>query len=378
VLPLQNLKVLDLSRQLPGPFCSMLLGDLGADVLMISNPRDPLGIGIPFLARNKRSMTLNLKVPQGRDLFLDLAREVDVVLEGYRPGVPARLGIDYETLRERNPRLIYCAISGFGQDGPYRDRVGHDINYLAYAGVLNFVGAAGGPPVVPGVQIADIAGGALMAAVGILAAVIAREHGGGGQFIDIAMLDGSLACNAYHVLLYQLFGRLPQRGGEQLTGRYPCYAVYETRDGRHLTVGAYEPHFWATLCHHLGRADFIEAQWDEGERREAMFAFFRTAFREKTLAEWVSELAEKEICFAPVNTLEETFADPQLRHRGMLVEMDTPTGRSVVIGTPLKLSETPASLRTPPPRFGEHTDDVLATLGVAPDRRVALREAGVV
>ena len=277
-LPLGTLKLLDLSRQLPGPFCSTLLADLGADVLMVGNPNDPLGTGIGFLARNKRSMTLNLKTDVGREILLRLAAEADVLLEGYRPGVPQRLGIDYETLRARNPRLIYCSISGYGQDGPYRDRVGHDVNYLGYAGVLNFIGEAAGPPVLSGVQIADIAGGGLMAAVGILTAVIAREQTGRGQFVDIAMLDGSVSCNAYHILLYLLSGRLPQRGGEQLTGRYPCYAVYRTRDGRHVTVGAFEPHFWATLCRHFGREDFIESQWDDGARREEMFAFFRNAF----------------------------------------------------------------------------------------------------
>lgn len=377
-LPLGNIKTLDLSRQLPGPFCSALLADLGADVLAIANPKDPLGTGIPFLARNKRSMTLNLKHAAGVDILRRLASETDVVLEGYRPGVPARLGIDYETLRVRNPRLIYCSISGYGQDGPYRDRVGHDINYIGYAGVLNFIGAAGGPPVVPGVQIADIAGGGLMAAVGILAAVIAREQTGRGQFVDVSMLDGTVSCNAYHVLMYLLTGRLPQRGGEQLTGRYPCYAVYETRDGRHVTVGAFEPHFWATLCRHFGREDFIEPQWDEGAKREEMFAFFRAAFRRKTLTEWMHELADEPICFGPVNTLDETFADPQLRHRQMLVEMDGPTGRSVVIGTPIKLSETPASLRTPPPVFGAHTDAVLAALGYSAAEIAALRAQGVV
>jgi crotonobetainyl-CoA:carnitine CoA-transferase CaiB-like acyl-CoA transferase len=378
MLPLQSVKVLDLSRQLPGPFCSMLLADLGADVLVIANPSDPLGIGIPFLARNKRSMTLNLKAPAGRDILLRLARDADVVLEGYRPGVPQRLGIGYDTLRAANPGLIYCSISGFGQDGPYRDRVGHDVNYLGFAGVLNFVGEAGGPPVIPGVQIADIAGGGLMAAVGILAAIVARGQTGRGQFVDIAMLDGSFACNAYHVLLYQLFGRLPQRGGEQLTGRYPCYAVYETRDARHVTVGAYEPHFWSTLCRHFGRQDYIECQWSDGAKRDEMFAFFRNAFRQKTLAEWLRELGEQDICFGPVNTLDEAFADPQLRHRGMIIETESSDGRTTVVGTPIKLSETPASVRTPPPGFGEHTDGVLAALGYDAGGIAALRAQGVV
>jgi crotonobetainyl-CoA:carnitine CoA-transferase CaiB-like acyl-CoA transferase len=371
--PLAGLRLLDLSRQLPGPFCSTLLADLGMDVLTIAAPDDPFGIGIPFLARTKRSMTLNLKSDAGRDIFLRLAAEADVVLEGFRPGVTARLGIDYETLRARNSRLIYCAISGFGQDGPYRDRVGHDVNYLGYAGVLNFIGQSGGPPVIPGVQIADIGGGALMAAMGILAAVIARDGTGRGQLVDVAMLDGALAWNVYHILLAQL-GDLPARGHEQLTGYHPCYAVYETRDGRHVTIGAYEPHFWANLCRHFGREDFVDRQWADGPAREEMFAFFRAAFRQKTLAEWRQELGDVEICFGPVNTLEETFADPQVRHRQMIVDV----GGLKAPAPPIKLSETPASVRSAPPRFGEHTESVLATLGFGPEEIAALRTGGVV
>jgi len=375
---LGQLKVLDLSRQLPGPFCSMLLADLGADVLCIASPGDPMGTGIPFLARNKRHMTLNLKTEAGRDLLLRLADEADIVLEGYRPGVPQRLGIDYETLRQRNPALIYASISGYGQDGPYRDRVGHDVNYLGYAGVLNFIGEAGGPPVIPGVQIADIAGGALMAAVGILAAVVSRQQTGRGQFVDIAMLDGALACNAYHILMWFVQGRLPERGGEQLTGRFPCYAVYETRDGRHVTVGAFEPHFWATLCRELGHEELIATQWDEGPARDEAFRTLRATFRGATLAEWMERLGEKQICFGPVNNLEETFRDPQLLHRGMVLEVDGPMGKTPSIGTPIKLSETPASIRTPAPYFGQHTDEVLTALGLDATAIARLRDAGVV
>jgi crotonobetainyl-CoA:carnitine CoA-transferase CaiB-like acyl-CoA transferase len=227
------------------------------------------------------------------------------------------------------------------------------------------------------VQIADIAGGALMATVGILSAVIARMQTGTGQFVDVSMLDGSLSCNAYHILMYQLTGQLPQRGGEQLTGRYPCYAVYETRDGRHVTVGAFEPHFWTTLCRHFDREDFIPRQWD-ADACEEMFAFFRAAFRQKTMVEWVAELADQDICFGPVNTLDETFADPQLRQRSMLVEMKGPQGTSTVLGTPIKLSDTPATLRTPPPGFGEHTDSVLGGLGFSTAEIAYLRAAGVV
>ena len=389
--PLSGVRVLELAHLIAGPICGMYLADMGADVVKVESREAPdagrsvypramrNGEGALHMTvnRNKRAICLDVKQPAGRDAFRRLAAWADIIIEGFRGGVAERLGIDYDSVKTANPRLIYCSISGYGQDGPYRDRVGHDINYLGYAGVLNFVGEAGGPPVVPGVQIADIAGGALMAAVGILTAVIARQQTGRGQFVDIAMLDGSMACNAYHTLMWFLSGQLPQRGREQLTGHYPCYAVYETRDGRHVTVGAFEPHFWATLCRHFDHEDFIARQWDETAREE-MFAFFREAFRAKTLDEWMRELAAQEICFGPVNTLEETFADPQLRHREMIVEMQTPGGASLLPGTPIKLSETPGSVRTPPPGFGEHTETVLRGLGLPADEIERLRTESVI
>ena len=371
--PLAGLRLLDLSRQLPGPFCSTLLGDLGMHVLTIASPSDPFGIGIPFLARNKRSMTLNLKSAAGREIFLRLIADADVVLEGFRPGVMQRLGLDYAVLNARNPRLIYCAITGYGQDGPYRDRVGHDVNYLGYAGVLNFIGPAEGAPVIPGVQIADIGAGSSMAALGILAAIVARQQTGRGQLVDIAMLDGAVMWNAYHLLLHQL-GQSPQRGTAQLTGRYPCYAVYETRDHRYVTVGAYEPHFWATLCRHFGREDFIDRQWDESARTD-MLAFFQAAFRQRTLAEWLAELGEKEICFGPVNEIEDVFRDPQVMHRHMFAAVgDGPP----MVSHPIKLSDTPAALRSRPPKFGEHTDPVLRDLGYDDEQISALRAEKIV
>jgi crotonobetainyl-CoA:carnitine CoA-transferase CaiB-like acyl-CoA transferase len=375
--PLAHLRMLDLSRQLPGPFCSTLLADLGMDVLTVGAPRDPMGGGIPFLNRNKRSMTLNLKTPAGREIFRRLAAGTDVVLEGGRPGVAARLGVDYPTLAALNPRLVYCSISGYGQDGPYRDRVGHDVNYLGFAGVLDVIGPPDGPPVIPGVQIADIGGGALMAVAGILAAITARERTGRGQLVDVSMLDGAFAWTVYQALLRSLDGRPPRRGTAQLTGRFACYNVYETRDGRYVTIGAYEPHFWATLCRRFGREDFVRAQWDEGQR-EAQLAFFRARFREKTLAEWLADLGDTEICFGPVNTLDDAFADPQLRHRGMTVEIATPGGPMQAPGVPVKLSDTPGGIRTPPPAYGGDTERVLEGLGLSAAEIARLRAEGTI
>ena len=376
-LPLGRFRMLDLSRQLPGPFCSTLLADLGMDVLVVTAPRDPFGIGIPFLARNKRSMTLDLKTDAGRDVFLRLVDGADVLLEGFRPGVMRRLGFDWEVLRARNPRLVYCAISGYGQDGPYRDKVGHDVNYLGYAGVLEYAGAPDGGPMIPPVQVADVGAGSLMAAVGILSALMARDETGRGQMVDISMLDGAAAWNVCHQTIHWFSGQLPKRGQEQLTGHWPCYHVYQTRDDRWVTVGAYEPHFWATLCRHFGRVEFIPDQFSES-RRDEMLAFFRAAFREKTMAEWLAELEHLDICFGPVLNIEEAYDDPQLRHRGMVVEMDTPSGRQRYIGSPVKLSDAPPTLRTPPAAFGEHTDAVLRDLGYTPGDIASLRSRGVI
>ncbi|HEX7410493.1 MAG TPA: CaiB/BaiF CoA-transferase family protein [Candidatus Binatia bacterium] len=372
--PLRNVKLLDLSRQLPGPFCSMMLADLGVDVLVVAAPNDVMGIGLALAQRNKRSMTLNLKSPEGKKIFDRLAQDADIILEGFRPGVTERLGIDYAKMSALNPRLVYCSISGYGQDGPYRDKVGHDINYLGYAGVLGVSGAAGGPPTIMPVQVADIGGGALMATVGILAALLARQHTGRGQFIDISMMDGSISWNVFHTLIYLVTGQQPERGLNRLTGHNPCYAVYETKDGKYVTVGALEEHFWRNLCVALGVEEFIPDQFAEGERREEMFRVIRQKFKSKTQAEWLKELEPIDICFGPVNSIADTFADPQAQARHMVQEVAGQT----LVGSALKLSDTPTVQLTPPPQFGQHTDEVLANLGYSDAAIQALRSQRVV
>jgi crotonobetainyl-CoA:carnitine CoA-transferase CaiB-like acyl-CoA transferase len=355
----------------------MMLADMGADVLLVASPTDPMGTGMSVLARNKRSMTLNLKAPEGRDVFAKLARNADVVLEGFRPGVVTRLGVDFETLRKDNPRLVYCSLSGYGQTGPYRDLVGHDVNYLGYAGVVGLTGNQAGPSLA-GVQIADVGGGALMAAVGILTALVARGRTGEGQLVDISMLDGSIAWNAFHWLVYFSSGQVPRRGETTLTGATPSYAIYECRDGKYLTIGALEGHFWKALCGKLGRPEYVAQQFPAANEREEVFAFFRAKFKERTRDEWLREFEGTDICVGPVNDLAETERDPQVRAREMIVEIDTPSGKQKTLGIPIKLSATPGTVRTPPPAFGQHTDQVLGGLGYSAQDIERLRSAGIV
>jgi len=376
---LAGVRVLDLSRLLPGPYCSMILADHGADVLRIEARRfayaEPLPM--PTLHRNKRHMSLNLKTGEGRDIFYRLAREADVVLEGFRPGVTARLGVDYETLHALNPRLVYCSISGYGQAGPRRDVVGHDVNYLAYGGMLSLMGLPDAPPLIPGTQVADLLGG-FNAAVGILLALVARERTGQGQYVDIAMTDGILAALPVAATLYWLTGQPPAPADWLLAHHYPWYNTYETADGKYLAVGAIESHFWRALCEHLGAPQYAALQYD-AERREEMVAFLRDTFKEKTRDEWLAELGHLDVCVAPVLELPEALADEQTQAREMTLTVTHPTlGEMPLLGVPIKLSGTPGAVRAPAADFGAHTRDVLHELGYSDSEIEQLQAKGVV
>ena len=250
---LAGIKVLDLSRLLPGPYCSMVLADHGAAVIAVEDRRFLAdGLFLNNVNRNKRHMTLNLKSKEGMEIFFRLAKEADVVLEGFRPGVVDKLGVGYDAVCKVNPKIIYCSITGFGQNGPFRERVGHDANYLSFAGVLDLIGEAKRPPSIPGVQIADIAGGGMNAVIGILLALFARENTGKGQYIDISMTDGVVGMLPLVQFFQNLTGKAPARGNALLSHRYACYNTYETADGRYLSIGAVEHRFWKQLCELLG------------------------------------------------------------------------------------------------------------------------------
>lgn len=375
---LTGIRVLDLSRLLPGPYCSMILADHGAEVVAIEDRRFGAdGMYFRDLYRNKRHLSLNLKTGEGREIFFRLAQDADVILEGFRPGVVERLGVDYRSVAEINPRIVYCAITGYGQTGPMRDRPGHDVNYLSCAGVLDLIGEKDRPPAIPGVQIADIAGG-MNGVVGILLALLARERTGRGQYVDISMTDSLLGFLTLPVLLSRLAGGRFERSDNLLSHRYACYNTYETADKRYLAIGAVERRFWRNLCEHLRVPEYSELQYDE-ESRQEITACLRALFRQKTLAEWDAELCRIEVCHSAVRTLDEVLRDPLFAERGMVVERLERDGRKVgSLGIPVKLSETPGTFRTPPVDFGENTGELLREIGYSDETIEDYRTRGIV
>ncbi|MGQ9693697.1 MAG: CaiB/BaiF CoA transferase family protein [Thermodesulfobacteriota bacterium] len=377
---LAGIRVLDLSRLLPGPYCSMILADLGAEVLRIEDKRFAAeGPGMPTVMRNKRHMTLNLKNPRGQEIFYSLAQRADVILEGFRPGVAARLGIDYPRLKKINESIIYCSLSGYGQDGPYKDMVGHDINYLSFAGILSLNREMGRKPVIPPIQIADIAAGGMFAALGIMAALIYRQKSGQGQYIDIAMLDGLIAMLPFLATLCWESTEELKGITTLLSGRFPCYNIYETKDGQYISIGALEHRFWVNLCRKLGREDFIPYQFASGEKREEIFRFLQNTFQQKTREEWMMELRDVDVCLGKVLSLDEALNDPQVKHRKMVVEfLDSQKGRQRYLASPIKLSATPPSIWQAAAEFGEHTEEVLRELGLGQAEIKKLKEEGVV
>jgi alpha-methylacyl-CoA racemase len=384
--------VLDLSRLLPGGFCSLMLADFGADVLKVEDTgmgdyirwsppyyegADDSAKSALFLAlnRGKRSIRLNLKEEAGREVLMRLVREHDVLLESFRPGVMERLGLGYERLREENPRLVYCAISGYGQDGPYTERSGHDMNYLGLNGLLGLTGDAGGPPVQAGGQIADLGGGALMAAFGIMAALRERERSGEGQLVDVSMFDGSLSWLALVAAKYLADGAVPRRGEPELSGGLICYRPYACRDGW-VTLGALEPKFWQAWCRGVGREELVEKQF-ERPGSEA-HAEVERIFLERTRDDWRAFASEHDCCLEPVLDLGEALDSELVRAREMVVQLDQPGATSPVslLGVPVKLSRTPGAPAGPGPALGEHTSAVLASLGYSDEEIATLLESG--
>jgi len=379
--PLEGVRVLDLTQLYPGPLCTMILADLGAEVIKV----EPPGTGdharaFRFLFnqinRNKKSIALNLKDLRAQEALQRLARTADVLVEGFRPGTTARLGVDYETLKAINPKIIYCSISGFGQDGPYRDRPGHDINYLALGGVLGLTRDNEGEPVVLGFEVADITS-ALNSVIAIQAALLAREKTGEGQFVDISMLDCVVALLHNSIGPYLETGDVPTMNPLHAT---PHYGIYKTADGEYLVLGiAHEDWFWNGLCDALGMEDAKDLNTIERiARREELQPRVAEAFLGRPLAEWLTILTENDVPHAPLAGIKEALDDPQVRHRNMVIEIKDQENTVKQLGSPYKLCDTPPRFETPPPGLGEHTDTLLAEAGYDTGQIAELRETGAV
>ena len=392
---LDGIKVLELARVPPAELPGMFLADMGADVLKIETPPEEREddatrrrAAFVYVNRNKRSLALNLKATEGQAIFKRLATTADVIVEGFRPGVMKRLGADYESIKALNPRVIYCSLSGFGQNGPYRDFPAHDGNYLSLAGVLALIGEPGRKPVFPLNLVADYAGASMHGALGIMLALFARERTGRGQLVDVSYLDTSVALLAAtpNMRFFWSDGLAPKRGEGFLGGSYPYYAVYETRDGKLLTIGCTEPWLWANFCKAIDRPDFIEfsrqpdqyvraANQQEVRCREEIEAIMRTRTRD----EWYDYLTKADVCVGKVYDPHEMVRDPQVQAREMVVEINHPRhGKVTQFGQPIKLSDTPGGARTAAPYSGEHTDQVLRELGMSGSEIEKLRATKVV
>lgn len=389
--PLEGIKILDLTRLLPGAFCTMFLADFGADVLKVEDTVqgdymrfippyvDNEGVQFMTLNRNKKSMKLNLKTNEGKEIFKKLVKEYDVLVEGFRPGVMDKLGVGYETLKKENPKLIYCAITGYGQTGPYKDKAGHDNNYISLAGILELAGKSGGEASLLPVQVADLGGGALMAAIGVLTAIIGRQKSGEGTFVDISMQDGALSWMSAIVAKYLVDKEMPERGELYLNGALLAYDVYPTKDGRFMSVGALEPKFWETFCKAINRADIIPEFMANGERKKQLREEIRAIFKSKTQKEWVEFFKGMEVCCEPAKTIPEVLEDAHLKERNMFIDVPAPSGTMTKqVNNPIKFSTVSDIKRKPSPKLGEHTQEVLKTLGYSEEELREFQNKGVV
>ncbi|TKG71150.1 CaiB/BaiF CoA transferase family protein [Prauserella endophytica] len=392
---LGHLKVIDLTQVMAGPYCCQLLGDLGADVVKVepvgkgdatrqaTGHRLPHGESAAFLAvnRNKRSIALDLKSDRGREAFYRLVRDADVVVESFRPGVAAKLGVDYPSLKAVNERIVYASISGFGQTGPYAGRPGYDLIAQAMSGVMSVTGDAGGDPVKSGVPVADMSAG-LFCAVGILSACLSREVTGQGQAIDTSLYDAALALSIWETSELWATGEAPGRLGSAHRVNAP-YQALPTRDG-HLTVGANNDRLWQRMCAVLGREDLLADErfagnTDRVRHREELAAELSTTLKERDTDEWVDALLEAGVPAGPIRDYAQSCSDPHTLAREMVVELDHPTeGKVRSLGIPVKLSGTPGSIRRVAPALGEHTDELLRAAGWTDEEIATLRAEGAV
>lgn len=404
MLALEGIRILDLTHLVPGALCTMILADLGADVIKVGTATglNARGTGVmakltadeekkvaafDALNRNKQSIGLNLKSDKGREIFHKLAQTADVVVEGFRPGVMKRLGIDYRTIRKINPRIVYCSLSGYGQDGPYSSFSGHDINYISIAGALNIIGESSRPPAVPLNLLADFAGASLHGAIGILTALVARGKTGKGQYVDISYTDGAMSLMTWFISSYFAGGCKFNRGETWLHGAYPYYSIYKTKDNKYISIGCVEPWFWENLCRALGREEYIPycispehfLHKPKGKKWAEISSYLKKVFLTRSRDEWFEFLTGKDVPVGKIYTFEEVFNDPQVLHRQMVLEIDHPTlGKVKQPGIAVKLSDTPGKVRKLAPITGENTEEILRELGYNKSQIGKLRQSKVI
>ncbi len=381
---LKNIRVLDLTRLLPGPLVTLFLADLGAEVIKIedtdqgdylrqmSEIDSTRGSLFEALNRDKKGIRLNLKVKQGVEVFKRLSKYADIVVEGFRPGVMDRLGVGYDAISQINPSIIYCSITGYGKDGPYAKKAGHDLNYMGISGVLGVTGTID-KPVIPGVQIGDIGGGSFTAFGSIMLALYNREKTGSGMNLDVSMIDGLLAfMSAY--LPYVKDGI--KRGGMELIGSVPCYNVYKTKDDKFITIGAIEPKFWAKFVEMISRPDLLDKQYARGDEMKRVSEDIESVFIKKTRKEWVDFFNGQDVCIEPVNELNELLNDPQIIYRGMFGYVQTEHGKAITIRNPFYKDKNDDFKKAP--ASGEHTVELLKSTGYSDKEIEQLKQKGVV
>ncbi|MFQ5934157.1 MAG: CaiB/BaiF CoA transferase family protein [Dehalococcoidia bacterium] len=396
--PLEGIKVLDLSRMAPGPFCTMVLGDLGADVLKVEEVglsgrrasvkraekgavwlnRSERDAAFDAMGRNKRSIALNLKNQAAREIFYKLAKSSDVLIEEFRPGVVKRLGVDYETIKDKNPQIIYCSITGYGQNGPYKDMVGHDLNYTSMAGAQGLIGTVDGKHAIPWNLLADYAGGGLTAAIAVLAALVSRQATGQGRYVDVAMTDGVIYLLAQNYSSYFQNGSSAKLGKGSLAGGDPRYNIYRTRDDKFICIASLEPWFYETLCKVMG-LEHLAPLNEMGQEDERVGSALAEAFLTKTRDEWFDILSQEDTCVGKVYSLDEVAADPQVSGRNMIVEVDHPSlGKVKQVGVPFKYSDSSLGLRSFAPLHGQSTQEILEGLGYSAEKIQRLQREGVI
>ena len=390
---LDGLKVIDMCNRLNGSYVAMFLGDFGADVIRVDPPWPGTSFvyGVPedrlaaywCTDRNKRSMVLNLKDDSAREVFMQLVKKADVLIEGNRPGAMDKLGVGYSVLAEQNPRLIYAALSGFGQDGPYKMMPAHDMNYVALSGAMSLIGEKDGQPYMPSNLVADIGGAGMHALVGILLALISRERTGRGQFVDISYLDSVISLLAFDISGYFASGVVPHRGETQSTGSEVWGQVWRCKDGQYFCTGATEPKFWANLCSAIGRDDLVAARTphtdrDLSEEQKAKIKKeLADIFVTKTRDEWFEIVKNLDTCATPVYNIDEAVKDPHVLARDMVVELDHPIfGKVKQPGLAIKLSDTPGSIRNLGVPKGTNTEEIIAELGYNEAEIAAMKERG--